>query len=252
MADDGSKLALPASVLTAFVFPFVGVKTLKRCACVSREWRQAVDEDVVWKAQCVILWKSKQAMPKVITNIHGEEEPESLYPYALYGPSLKLSIKEMKLILGSRGQNVDKFIEKSEFQRALELTQPRSIANWSAMYTSKWKTSYVYSLVRSTVGRITRHELINIEWKMEFKFNPTRADAKFLPSGEYWTTLGPLTQNNTPLYWNFVPNGDGNVFDYSQIRIGEYPHLVVHRTADCGFELHNDYVVFKQPELAPE
>ena len=226
MSDD-LKVALPAGVLTGFVFPFVGVKTLKRCACVCREWQRAVDEDVLWRAQCVQLWKHKKFVPSIIVNAEGEEVPESLYPYAIYGWMVKFSVKEIKSILSNRDINFSRFLERSEFQRALALSQPRSIAHWSALYTSKWKASYVYSTLRAIGERITRHELLATLWKMEFKFNGMTAEAKFLPDGDYWSALGPLTNNNTPLRWAMVPNTDGSTFDYPAVRIGEYRKLPV-------------------------
>lgn len=236
---------LPGAVLTGHVFPFIGAKTLKRCAAVCKEWRAAVDEDVVWKTQCARLWKDKKNVPKVIGD-GANEEPEHLYAFAIYPPSVKLSIKEMKQLLLGRGEYVNGFIEKSEFQRALERTQPKRINGWSAIHNSKWKSSYVYSIVCATRAKITRHELITTRWKMEFKFNGMRSEATFLGDGTYWSTLGNVSGGNGQLRWVFIQNGDGSTFDYTAVRVGDYPELKVVRADDWSYELHNDYVVFRQ------
>lgn len=224
-SEASARLTLPASVLTEYVFPFVGVKTLKRCASVCKEWRSAVDEDVVWKHQCALMWRNKKNVPKIVTNEDGEEEPEHLYPYALYNPQVKLSLKEIKYILSSRGVEMDKFLEKSEFQRALELSQPPSIGRWSRMYPSKWKTSYVYSAVRAVADKITRQELITSIWKMEFKYNGMTAESKFNGDGTYWSTLGNLNREDV-LTWTFVPNPNGTLFEFGAVRVAEYRELM--------------------------
>lgn len=247
--ESPARLTLPASVLTEYVFPFVGVKTLKRCAGVCKEWRSAVDEDVVWKHQCALMWRNKKNVPKLVINKEGEEEPECLYPYALYWPQVKLSLKEIKQILASRGVHTEKFLEKSEFQKALELSQAPSIGRWSKMYSSKWKTSYVYSAVRAVSDKITRQELITTVWKMEFKFNGMTAESKFLGDGSYWSTLGNINREGN-LTWMFVPNTDGNVFEFGAVRVGDYPQLVVCRSENWGYELHNDYVVLRQQSIS--
>jgi len=213
--------SLPAGVLTGHVFPFVGVKTLKRCVCVCREWRDAVDEDVIWKNQCVILWRNKKNVPKITYGETGEEEPEMIFPFAIYQPIVKLSVKEIKQILAARGVDTVRFIEKNEFQRALQQSQPTRVGDWGAMYPSKWKCSYVYSAICATRDRITRKEVISITWRMEFKHNGMRNEARFNGDGTYWSTLGPI-QTNQELRWAFVPNSDGSSFDYPGVRVGEY------------------------------
>jgi len=219
-ASQRQVVALPAGVLTGHVFPFVGVKTLKRCAAVCKEWRKAVDEDVIWKHQCALLWRNKKNVPKIVHN-NGEYEPEMLYPYALYPSEVKLSLKEIKQVLTLRDVTMTSFIEKSEFQRALELSQPKRIGGWGALYPSKWKCSYVYAAVRATKDRITRHELINTTWQLEFKYNGMRAETKFLGDGSYWSTLGNIAANQD-LRWTFIPNSDGTTFDYTGVRVAEY------------------------------
>jgi len=244
------KVALPRNVLTSNVFPFVGVKTLKRCAAVCKEWRAAVDEDVVWKHHCLLLWRGKKMVPKILRNEHGDEEPETLYPYAIYGPDCKMTLRDVKQILQARDVDTSRFLEKSEYMNALAQSQPKAISGWRFVYPSKWKTSYVYSAVRATDSRFTRHELITSYWKMEFKFNGMTCESKFLGDGTYWSTMGNINNQGT-LHWTFVTDSGvkafGNSeFDYPAVRVSEYPDLVAQRRDDWSFELHNDYVVFRQ------
>jgi hypothetical protein len=246
-----SNPGLPAAVLSSSVFPFLTADSLKRCAVVCKEWKTAADEDVVWKQQCVLLWKKKRNVPRIVENGKGDEEPVCLYPSAIYPHLVKLSVKEMKQILSGRMVGTEKFLEKSEFQRALDMTQPTSLVGLrTGMFPSKWKCSFVYSQVRSKSDRITRFEHTQTLWRMEFKFNGMTSDSRFNGDGTYWSTLGNFNGSGE-LTWMFVPNSDGNVFDFSAVRVGDYPHLVVHRTKDWGYELHNDYVVFRQVESRP-
>ena len=250
--SDSRQIVLPADVLARFVFVFLDAKDLKACAPVCKEWKEAADQDIVWKEQCVRLWQGKWNVPRILQE--PTIEPACVYPFAIFPPTIKLSVKEMKQVLSVRMIPTERFIERSEFQRALEISQPTSIVGVkSSSFTSKWKCSYVHSLVHSTQARITKFELTQTLWKMEFKVHNMTCEARFNGDGTYTSTLGNLGHNG-PLYWVFAPNSDGNMFSFSSVRIGEYPELHVKRALSNNswkYELHNDYVVFRQAETRP-
>ena len=209
--------SLPSGLLTSHVFPFVGVKTLKKCACVCRDWRIAVDEDVIWKVACAKLWEGQVNVPK----INSDGEPENLYPFSIF-PVQALSIKEMKQVLQARSFSCERFLEKTEFQRAIEISQPRLLQGWKPVFCqSKWKCSYVCSVLRSGSNGITRSELVNSKWTMEFRFNGMRCECRFFGDGTYWSTLVNVG-NNEKLRWVFLDNSDGSQFDYPGVKVGEY------------------------------
>jgi hypothetical protein len=243
-SGNNNKITLPSNVLTAHVFRFLGVKSLKKCACVSHEWRNAIDQDVIWIKRCADLWESKKNVPKVKNGV-----PETLYPFASYPSTISLGIKEMRQILMARGVYSDKFIEKSEYRRALEVSQPPMSRPIS--HNSKWKLSYVATAVRAMRQNFTRQELINTSWILEFKFNGLRSEAKFLGDGTYWSTLGQVSEHNRNLRWNLVSppySADSSPFEFAGVRVGEYPALMASRTVDWGFQLENDYVTFHQEQ----
>ena len=236
--DLENSLTLPVGVLTSHVFAFVRVETLKKCACVCREWKAAVDEDVLWKPACARLWRNKRNVPNVK---EFEDEPQYLYPYAIYPPQVHLSIKEMKQILVYRGFSVENFLERTEFERAIEISQPRSLSGWKpAITTSKWKCAYVGSVLRAISNGITKWELLHLKWSTEFNFNGLRFESRFLEDGTTWNSF---ENNGMPRHrWVFIDKTDGSQFDYPGIRVEDYPPLMVSRTEDWGYIISNTHV----------
>lgn len=238
--SNSTTIRLPTNVLTN-ILKFVGVKTLCSAARASKAFREAADNDLLWKAHSDRRWRTKLNVPP----------PGVLYPFAIYHPSAcHLLISDMRQILVNRGVDVSKFIEKSEYVQAIEASNPSNVAGWRATHASKWKASYVYAAHAALRLSITREELVNITWKMSFKREGGfEAISKFLPNGYYYSEPSFIAD----LKWEFIDAGfgDGKRPEHAGVRVGQYPELMIHRSADFGYELHNDYVVFRQ-QAPPE
>ncbi|KAH9260001.1 hypothetical protein BASA81_001773 [Batrachochytrium salamandrivorans] len=237
---------VPADILRRHVFPFLGVRSVARCASVCGEWKLAVDHDSVWKSRCAKLWERKLNVPKVLT----PGEPESLYAFSVYlGHELGLSVRELKQILAERMvKGTESFMYKHEFVTALENSQPEEFPGWTLSRLSKWKTAYLGSFLRINVfSGISRPELVNSNWVMDFRFNQQQSKVEFRPDGTFHM---PMQQEQfTGLVWKFQHSGregDLEPFSHYIIQIGSYPPLSVSRDEDWGFVLTNEHVVMRQ------
>ena len=249
---------LPSSVLTAHVFRFLDVPSLQNCSAVSKEWQNAVDQDLLWKPACGRLWADKLNVPKVKED---NKEPEELYPFAIFPQEIHLSIKEMRNILTKRGYSTEKLIERAEYERAIQITQPKKLLTWRPTCLSKWKTCYISSVIRSKSNLIAKSELVNSRWMTQFTlFNlGLKFESKFNPDGTTKNALetiliGEQNENNRvdnvnyqpTRRWAFLNTPDGSPFDFPAIIVDNYPPLVVSRSKDWGFVLNNPFVIMHQ------
>jgi len=258
---------IPGAVLTGHVFPFLGVKSLSRACLVCREWRDAADQDVLWKTLCARKWKTKMNVPRIVlkdspflTETEKAGEPATLFPLARYGERTELKVKDLKQILQLRGIDFSSMLERSQFMNAVLASQPKSIMRWTGAPKSKWKAAYIGAAHAALRPSITRTELVYNTWRLTFKAqmqagaevhhflitpfvdNSQQAGwtAQFQADGRY--TSNPAFQQNA-LEWKVASGAGGQ---YEKIQVGNYPPLTVGRTADWGYTLENEYVVFFQ------
>lgn len=241
---------VPADILRRHVFPFLGVRSVARCASVCAEWRLAVDHDSVWKPRCAALWERKLNVP----NVPAPGEPESLYAFSVYlGQELGLSVRELKQILAGRMvKGTEAFMYKHEFVTALESSQPSKFPGWTLSRLSKWKTAYLGSFLRINVfSGISRPELVGSKWVMDFRFNQQESVVEFRQDGSFHM---PMQQEQvTGLSWKFQHSGrEGELghFSHYLIQVASYPPLTVSRDENWGFVLTNEHVVLRQAATA--
>ena len=260
---------LPTGVLTEHVFPFVGVRSLARAAQVCREWREAADEDVLWKAACARRWAGKLNVPPVVASaststststaattsgkrakLNGSGEPATLFAFAKFTPDMSLSLKDLREILAQRRVDTRAFLEKKEFMDAVVATNPRRFGGWDATHRGKWKASYVYSVHLVRVHAVTRAEIVDSTWIMSFRnpeqFGSISTISRFSPDGMYLSN--PAFQTN--LQWVPVDAPADHPLEEPGRHVGlciaKYPPLTFSRRPDFSLELVNAFVQFRQ------
>ena len=242
---------------------FSGPRTLCRAAQVARFWREAADVDVLWKAACERRWLDKElprAMRKATTGTPGTPGTICLFPRmrmsstALAG----LSVKELKLLLKTMGIDSSRCVEKGEMRALVVKGRPdRLVAGqitWSFEHTSKWKASYVYSVIDSTRRSMSLAEVCDTAWLFVFKGDPRRQtyNTRFARDFTYEHDLDiggmPGGAGRRTMRWHWCGHADhGGGVDgdfYGALQVESYPPLRASRQGCWGWILENEHVRF--------
>ena len=164
------------------ILSYVEADDVRRCSNVSRSFRAECFHDDLWRPLCLRLWKGKLNVPQSDVEL---SKNFGIFDRAILSEKglTTLSLKELRLVLSRRGvQGWSAFIEKSEYQRAVADSAPTAVNGTSRPIDDKFFASYFYSLHDSRRKRITKAELVRMDWVVHFRSQLYSTHAKFLPN----------------------------------------------------------------------
>ena len=232
---------LPLEILIRFL-TFARDEELPTASRVSKAWREAAEDDAQWEFRCARRWAKRANV------VVGQ-----LFKAAKFNEATlaRLSVKDMKQILTQRRVDCSRFIEKSEYRKALMQSEAtvRIPAPFPAL-GGKWRASYVYEKLDATSRAITRNELTDMEWHFFFKENPHAFSSKgrFQSNGYLMMNPWPMQEPEPPgLTWVLTYlDGRAGGERVAQVQVHHFPPHVFSRNADGSWRMENHYVIFFQ------
>ncbi|KAH9255351.1 hypothetical protein BASA81_006470 [Batrachochytrium salamandrivorans] len=226
---------LPEDALGA-VFAYLAYVDLGRACQVCSLWRKVSESDFLWQSLCSQMWRNKANVTV------GELYHRAIIDYYL------CTAEECRQMLARRmteGEDMPSTLPELVFalfksESRLELVSVEFLGRFTR---GKWKASFAYALVDCTRRRfkITKQELVEVEWTFFFKQQPLEfvAQARFTAEGRLEINPSPVRQ---PIEWTLM--------DHGAIQIRDFPRHRVSRQLDSwGFRIENVGVLFIQSNI---